>query len=351
MSASYTWVGWNAHKKRYDAVMLAAVGGYLAAFVLIGTLAFPAPGDISPPILLIRALGSAALLLLHVTLWIGPLCRFTPRLLPLLYNRRHLGVTTFLLGLAHAALSTLWYHGFSDVNPLLSLLTSNTQYTSLSRFPFETLGIIALLILFLMAATSHDFWLRNLSPRLWKSLHMLVYVAYALLVMHVALGYLQSEHHPLPALLLVAGAVITISLHLAAGLKEVRRDHAAPAPAVGLVDVGAIDDIPADRAKVVCLPGRERIAVFRHAAGISATANVCEHQMGPLGEGKVIDGCITCPWHGYQYLPGSGCSPPPFTEKIATHEVRIQGRRVLLNPAPLPPGTPVPPAPLPEPAP
>ncbi len=30
-------------------------------------------------------------------------------------------------------------------------------------------------------------------------------------------------------------------------------------------------------------------------------SNVCQHQNGPLGEGEIIDGCITCPWHGFQY--------------------------------------------------
>ena len=42
-----------------------------------------------------------------------------------------------------------------------------------------------------MAATSHDFWLHNLSPYVWKSLHMGVYVAYGLLVLHVLLGVVQ----------------------------------------------------------------------------------------------------------------------------------------------------------------
>jgi hypothetical protein len=46
---------------------------------------------------LIRALGTCALLLLHLILCIGPLCRLNPRFLPLLYNRRHLGVTMFIL--------------------------------------------------------------------------------------------------------------------------------------------------------------------------------------------------------------------------------------------------------------
>ena len=50
-----------------------------------------------------------------------------------------------------------------------------------------------------MAATSHDFWLHNLSAPVWKRLHMLVYVAYALLIAHVTLGALQSETSPLLA--------------------------------------------------------------------------------------------------------------------------------------------------------
>jgi hypothetical protein len=57
-------------------------------------------------VLLIRALGTCAFLLLHLVLCIGPLARFDRRFLPLLYNRRHLGVATFLVGLFHGALAT-----------------------------------------------------------------------------------------------------------------------------------------------------------------------------------------------------------------------------------------------------
>jgi nitrite reductase/ring-hydroxylating ferredoxin subunit len=54
----------------------------------------------------------------------------------------------------------------------------------------------------------------------------------------------------------------------------------------------------------------------------------------------VIDGCVTCPWHGYQYLPEKGQSPPPFTEKIATHAVRMHEGRLQVQAKPLAPGTP-----------
>ncbi|MGE3180051.1 MAG: Rieske (2Fe-2S) protein, partial [Phycisphaerae bacterium] len=110
------------------------------------------------------------------------------------------------------------------------------------------------------------------------------------------------------------------------------------------IDVGHVHEIPENRAKKVCMPSQERIAIYRYEGKISAVSDVCAHQNGPLSEGKIVNGCITCPWHGYQYLPESGTSPPPFTEKIPTFRVRVTGGRILLNPTPLPPGTAVTPA-------
>ena len=110
------------------------------------------------------------------------------------------------------------------------------------------------------------------------------------------------------------------------------------------IDAGTIDEILDCRAKVVCLPGRERVAVFKYDGKVSAVTNVCKHQGGPLGEGKVIKGCITCPWHGWDYRAEDGCAPPPFTEKLMTYQVKVENRRILLNTMPLPAGTRVEPA-------
>ncbi|MBX3356924.1 MAG: ferric reductase-like transmembrane domain-containing protein [Phycisphaeraceae bacterium] len=354
MSASYRLVQWNRHKRLYDLTMVSGVALYLLAFIAVGKLAWRGRHAISDEILLIRALATCALVMLTIILCIGPLARLWPRAAPLLYNRRHLGVCMFLVALAHAALATLYYGAFGGRNPIVATLVESggvTSFASISGFRFEVLGFLALLILFLMAATSHDFWLANLSPRIWKSLHMLVYAAYALIIMHVALGILQSERSLLYPILLAISISLVSSLHLIAGRRELARDRAAipipPAPA--WIDAGAVDDIPDNRAASICIKRAgnsppARVAVFRHNGSISAVSDTCAHQGGPLSEGKVIDGCITCPWHGYQYLPASGQSPPPFTERIPTYQVRIEGRRILINPDPLPPGTPVPPA-------
>ncbi|MEM0984125.1 MAG: Rieske 2Fe-2S domain-containing protein [Planctomycetota bacterium] len=357
MTNHYAWIAWNKHKKVYDLIVAAAALALIVGFALVTILT--AKGTVGPAELIMRSTAVTAIILLHVILCIGPLARLTPRFNTVLYNRRHLGVTMFLIAFVHALVATVWYAGFGAIDPVHAFLDGRSL-TSVAAFPYELLGMIALAILFLMAATSHDFWLHTLSPTVWKALHMGVYVAYAALVGHVALGYLRDTEGPAVPILMGVGVVTVAGLHAAAGIRELGRDLAAPRPIdtadpasldasedpTDWVEVGTADDIPNNRAKVVCLANQERIAVFKHDGTVSAVSNVCKHQLGPLGEGKIVDGCITCPWHGYQYRPEDGQSPPPYTEKVATYRVRVEGRTIYVDPNALPEGTQVEPAPF-----
>ncbi len=340
MGHAYRAVGWNRQKRLYDTALAALVALYLAAFIGLGLAFHP---EATAETLIIRACGTAALVLLHVVLSIGPLCRLDPRFLFLLYNRRHMGVTMFVLALVHGVFAILQFHSAGNENPLVSVLSANPRLDSLAQFPFQPLGLAALVILFVMAATSHDFWLANLSAPVWKSLHTLVYLAYGLLVMHVALGVLQAQTSPLLAAALGAGVVWVVGLHTLAGWRERALDRDLDPGAAGLVDVCSVDDLEEGRARIVSLSG-ERVAVFRWEGKVSALSNVCQHQNGPLGEGRVIDGLVTCPWHGYQYRPDCGRSPEPFTERVPTFAVHVEGGRVQVDPRPLPAGTHVEPA-------
>jgi methionine sulfoxide reductase heme-binding subunit len=341
MSVQYGAIGWNRQKKVYDAVLASVVILYLALFVGAGAWLNPTA---TAETLLIRALGTEAFLLLNVVLCIGPLARLDRRFLPLLYNRRHLGVTTFLVGLAHGGFALFQFHALGNLNPLVSLFVSNPRYGSLIDFPFQSLGFFAMVILFLMAATSHDFWLRNLSAPVWKRLHMLVYMAYTLLVAHIVLGALQSEASPVLAGALVAAVATVIGIHLAAAFRERRVDRAKlKVTGDDFIEVCKVDRISEKCATVVSLSG-ERVAVFRYDGKVSAISNVCQHQNGPLGEGRIVDGCITCPWHGYQYQPASGAAPAPFKEKVPTFRVKVVDGAVFVHPRPNAPGTYVEPA-------
>ena len=336
MSASYQAVLWNRQKKIYDRLIAMLVLLYLILFISLTSLINP---EVTQETLIIRSTATLALLMLHLILMIGPLARINTTFLPLLYNRRHLGVTMFIVAAVHGIFSTIQFHALGNINPILSLFLSNKHYESLSKFPFEVFGFFALIILFLMAITSHDFWLHNLGPRNWKMLHMLVYVAYGLIILHVMLGVIQYETSPALIALIGAGMAVIITLHIIAGYRENKRDKVEESGSVeGFQKACALSVISENRAKVVTFGG-ERIAIFKYDNKISAISNVCKHQNGPLGEGKIVDGCVTCPWHGYQYLPHNGTSPPPFTEKVATFDVKIVNGDVWINPVGYPEGT------------
>lgn len=338
MSVGFKAVQWNRDKLIYDAILLASVASFIGTFIGLEAWLHP-PKDAGGWIdLRIRAFGICAFTMLTIVLSIGPLARLSPRFLPLLYNRRHFGVLTFVVATLHASFMIEWYVAQNALPSLVTELTKWSDYAKFIGFPFKVLGLAALLILFALASTSHDFWLAFLTPPVWKAMHMALYAAYGLAVMHVALGAMQGNRNPAVPVLLGGALLAVTSLHLAAGWRE-RRNGGTKTSADGWLIVGPPVSIPDKCAAIVSAPGGERIAVFRDGNQIGAVTNLCAHQNGPLGEGRIIDGCITCPWHGYQYKLDDGCAPAPFTEKLATYKVRINRGNVEVDPNPLPAGT------------
>ena len=334
MSLAYRAVGWSAAKVKYDLAVAALTTVYLAVFAAVTAAVQP---HATAETLLARAFGSLAFLMLTCVLLVGPLARISPRFLPVLRNRRHLGVATFVAASVHGGLSFYQFHFLGELDPLTSLLSGGGAAASPS---FQLIGAAGLVVLFVMAVTSHDFWLANLTPKAWKALHMLVYVAYAALVGHVALGALQEEGREYLWAMAGGAAAAVFLLHLATGARERLLDRAAASPTEdGFVRAVVAADIPDRRAQVVPL-ATERVAVFRNGSVVSCVSNVCCHQMGPIGEGRIVDGCITCPWHGFQYDPVTGCAPPPFTDRLPTYDVEIRDGFVWVNPVANPLGRP-----------
>jgi DMSO/TMAO reductase YedYZ heme-binding membrane subunit len=324
MALNYKAITWTKHKKSYDLVLLGLI---VLFFVIFGGVHFSKHPQVQPQIFIIRSTAFLSFILLHIILWIGPLARINKNFLILLYNRRHLGVVMFLFAFIHGLVSIIYFHGFGNENPILSVFLSNLQYTTLAQFPFQVLGFGALVVFFLMAATSHDFWLHNLSPRIWKSLHMLVYLAYLLVVLHILLGYFQSNGNIQTELVFAISVGLTLILHLIAAVLGKWKSQKGTDAYIAIENFNSIEDC---RAKIINVQGKS-IAVFRFGNFFSAIENKCKHQQGPLGEGKIIDGCITCPWHGYQYQTQDGCSPPPYEEKVHTYPLKIENDQLYLG--------------------
>jgi nitrite reductase/ring-hydroxylating ferredoxin subunit/DMSO/TMAO reductase YedYZ heme-binding membrane subunit len=324
----------------YDAMLLVAITLYIFIYVRLGPHLQPAILPQDPPTQAIDAYGTCAFLLITFVLCIGPLARLDPRFAPLAYNRRHFGVLTLSVATGHVWQAIDWYFSYGKLPIAEALLVLDSSFFQVHGFPYIPFGIAAFVILCALAFTSHDFWLAFLTPPVWKSLHMGIYAAYALIVFHIAAGALQGSSNSLFAMVIAAGVTLVCALHLAAGRRQRRNDAViVHASGDGWIDAAAISDIADGAGIIVNLPDADSVAIFRNGSSFSAVTNRCAHQNGPLGEGRIIDGCITCPWHGYQYRLEDGCAPPPYTEKLATYNLRLAGTRVLLDPRPNAPGT------------
>jgi len=335
MSVKYVPVQWNKNKWFYDAVLIALVVLYIVVFIHVGTPAAELERALDTATLRMRAFGTCALWMLTAILCIGPLARLDKRYLPVLYNRRHFGVLTALVAFSHATFVLGWYFSFTSQPPLTAMFENMTGFGQILGFPIELLGISALVMLGILAATSHDFWLSFLSAPVWKTLHLLIYPAYALVVAHVALGYFQDSRNPVFGALFIASALLVAGLHLAAYLKE-RKVNAQTIAWVKACRPGDIED---KRAAIVPLSKDERVAIFRTGNSFSAVSNACAHQGGPLGEGKIVYGCVTCPWHGFSYKARNGRSPAPFTEMIPTYNMKLEDGFLYIDRKANQPGT------------
>ncbi len=79
-----------------------------------------------------------------------------------------------------------------------------------------------------------------------------------------------------------------------------------PAPAHrGALALGRLDDLRAHLPLVVQHDGRNW-RIVELDGELVAHSTVCPHQLGPLEDAPLEDGCVTCPWHGHRFEVRSG---------------------------------------------
>lgn len=77
--------------------------------------------------------------------------------------------------------------------------------------------------------------------------------------------------------------------------------------------VASLDELPEGRVKSVTCAHRT-LCLSHYQGKYAALDNRCPHQGGPLGEGSIEKGLLRCPWHGWDFDPLTGKSPPPFDD-------------------------------------
>ena len=99
------------------------------------------------------------------------------------------------------------------------------------------------------------------------------------------------------------------------------------------IDVGALDDIPRQDARMIRTP-KGCVAVFRAADDrVFALDDRCPHKGGPLSEGIVHGHSVTCPLHNRVFDLATGQAQGADAGRVATHAVTVVAGRVLVDAA------------------
>ncbi|OGL73189.1 hypothetical protein A3E39_00245 [Candidatus Uhrbacteria bacterium RIFCSPHIGHO2_12_FULL_60_25] len=368
-AAAYAW--WV--RDRADAWLAVS----LAAIFVVGRLYFNA---VDGPTFTLRAAALTAYFMLHEVLLIGPWSRFSPRVREWIKHRRHLGVTAFLLALLHANIVfnlyfgldvvAMWQAVFTFFGTTALFIMAVLAVTSWDWFqkhvPWKTWAVVhaAVFIVYLIEiwivtgiwklagdvpawtypafATFIVFWVLvapwGFAPRLfkvlngWKQLHVLVYVAYASVVLHVYFGRAQVQG-PWAEWTVLGLFALVLGSHTAGWVRNWNEQGAwsvVRSASDGWTDVCAISDLQPGEGRRVDVNGFP-IALFLHEGRVLAFFGYCAHQKGPLWQGKIVQGFLTCPWHGWQYSVKDGKGPEGLHDQVPFYETKVEGGRVFVR--------------------
>ena len=97
------------------------------------------------------------------------------------------------------------------------------------------------------------------------------------------------------------------------------------------VDIGSLNDIPAQGARLV-KTAQGCVAVFRTADDrVFALEDRCPHKGGPLSEGIVHGTSVTCPLHNWVFDMNTGEAQGADQGMVRTYPVKVQGGRILID--------------------
>lgn len=100
---------------------------------------------------------------------------------------------------------------------------------------------------------------------------------------------------------------------------------------MGTEVLAKVSDIPEGSGISVMTSDDREVALFKIDGKIYAIDNECPHAGGPLSEGFVRDGVVTCPWHNWEFKLKTGkCLNAP-DHCVAIIPITIEGDEILLQ--------------------
>lgn len=236
--------------------------------------------------------------------WTGPLGAAEQRIVQRLF--RPLGPVKDLLNgrwlghPVHAAITDL----------PIGLLTGSVLLDLLGQRAAADIALVATIVTMLLAAASGlaDFADTDGLARSRASLHsVLMTAALLLLVLSAGLRAAGPTDRLVPILLVVIGFGLVIAGAFVGGdvvyvLGNMVSRHAFRGPGSKWIrlDTGPLADLDelAEDTPIRVRAGANDLVLVRSGGTVRAMHAVCAHAGGPLDKGKLVDGCLECPWHG-----------------------------------------------------
>lgn len=379
-------VFWYKKEEKYDIYLAASV---LLVFIL-SRLIFRA---IDQPTLVLRTSSILAFVTLNLLLLIGPWSRFSGRILKIYHYRRHLGVTTFFLGWLHASIVFANYFGYSIEEAFSSIfvfygftglflmfwlgLTSSDYiqvkmkdswwkvihasimlvYIALAYYMYTIqkslndpsfkyhLAVLGFFLLFWIIVAPYSLIKKIMKTYVfgWKQLHVLVYIIYFSILLHVFFGALQSQGIILKTVYF-AFPIFVLGSHAAGWVIRLREDNAIYGKIKAInqqftedemifIGIAKVEDFEEGKGQKFYVSNKP-IAVFRFDNNFFAVSNVCRHQKGPIYKGKVEYGLVECPWHYWTYNLKDGCTSGKEKFCLPKYGTRIKDGIVFVSTEP-----------------
>lgn len=159
---------------------------------------------------IIRFFGLAGILLVSISLMIGPLVLFFPKWAEIIEPRRAIGLSGFVFILAHAVLVNYLYF---DFDPQLIAGQFHLIF-----------GSMALIVLLPVAISSIDKAITILGSKKWKMVQRLTYIGFILALIHFVLTSNTLSSGNLASIFVLIIVILTIILQIAGFILKLKRN-------------------------------------------------------------------------------------------------------------------------------
>ena len=241
--------------------------------------------------------------------WAKPLGDFNQRWLAAIYD--HIGP---LKDLAHGRWLGHPVHAAVTDIPIGALTITVVLDLMNQRAAADVALVVGILFMVLAALTgAADYTDTDGTALMRATVHsILMVVALVLYLVSLALRAGAPADRTIPVVLsiiaylvLLAGAYVGGDVVYVLGNMVERHAFGSRGTKWQPLDLGGLTEIPQMK-PIRATAGSNKILLVREGDTIHAMHEVCAHAGGPLAEGKIVDGCIECPWHGSRFLLANG---------------------------------------------